>query len=142
MSGREEKAVELYNSGYNCAQSVLGAYADILGMDPDMAFRISSPFGGGLAGMRHICGAVSGMSMTVGLKAGNSDPADKEKKKAAVTIVKMLMDEFTMENGSVICRQLRGLESGLPEGKSPKPCVEYVRTCARLIDKYLSQPGE
>lgn len=138
MEGREEKAVELFNSGYNCAQSVFGAYADVLGLDPDMAFSISSPLGGGLAGMRHVCGTVCAMSMAAGLKNGNIDPKDKEKKKAATERVKMLAEEFTKENGSIICRQLRGMEPGLAEGKTPKPCVEYIRTSARLISKYLT----
>lgn len=138
MKDREEKAVELFNSGYNCAQSVFGAYADLLGMDPDTAFRISSPFGGGLAGMRHVCGTVCAMSMAAGLKDGNTDPKDKEKKKAAAAKVKTLAEEFAKENGSIICRQLRGMEPGLAEGKTPKPCVDYVRTAAQLTGEYLA----
>ncbi len=142
MEDREEKAVELFNSGYNCAQSVFGAYADLLGLDADTAFSISSPFGGGLAGMRQVCGTVCAMSMAAGMKSGSIDPKDIEKKKAATANVKMLAEEFAKENGSIICRQLRGMEPGLPEGKLPKPCMEYVRTSARIISKYLTDPEQ
>lgn len=129
--------MELFNSGHNCAQSVLGAFADVLGMDTEQAFRVASSFGGGMAGMRHVCGTVTAMAMAAGLKYGPSDPSGKEERKTNYESVRMLSKEFTDEHGSIICRQLRGLEPGLPEGKSPKPCVEYVRTSAMLIEKHL-----
>jgi len=41
---RKEKAVQLFKEGYNCAQSVFGAYADLYEIPADMAFRISASF--------------------------------------------------------------------------------------------------
>lgn len=134
--------MELHRSGYNCAQSVLGAYADLLGMDTATAFRLTSAFGSGLAGMRHVCGSVNAMSMAAGLKKGFSDPAEKDKRKANLDTVKIMAEEFREEHGSIICRHLRGIEPGLAEGKSPKPCAEYIRTGAILIEKYLMNGQE
>ena len=34
-----ERARELFQSGYNCCQAVVGAYAEALGMDFDEAMR-------------------------------------------------------------------------------------------------------
>ena len=42
---RIEKAVELFKSGYNCSQSVVGAFADMYGFTEEQAFRMSASFG-------------------------------------------------------------------------------------------------
>ena len=49
---RIEKAVELFKSGYNCSQSVVGAFADMYGFTEEQAFRMSASFGGGIGRMR------------------------------------------------------------------------------------------
>ena len=54
---RIEKAVELFKSGYNCSQSVVGAFADMYGFTEEQAFRMSASFGGGIGRMRQTCGA-------------------------------------------------------------------------------------
>ena len=70
MESRVEQAVERFKKGCNCAQAVFVTYADRFGLDEGTAMKLSSPFGGGLAGMRHVCGTVSGMSMLAGLHIG------------------------------------------------------------------------
>ena len=137
MESRIEAAAELFKSGYNCAQAVFVTYADLFGIGREQALRLSSSFGGGIGGMREVCGTVTGMSMIVGLYNGMTQAGDKEGKKANYDLVQLLADRFKEENGSIICKQLLGLTPGLPSGKCKKPCVEYVRTCARLIEEHL-----
>lgn len=57
---RIERAVELFKSGYNCSQSVVGAFADMYGFTEEQAFRMSASFGGGIGRMRQTCGAACG----------------------------------------------------------------------------------
>lgn len=45
---RVEEAVRLFESGFNCAQSVFAAYADIFGMDKEAALKLASPMGAGM----------------------------------------------------------------------------------------------
>ena len=45
---RIEKAVSLFKEGYNCSQSVVGAYADLYGFTFEQAIHISASFGGGI----------------------------------------------------------------------------------------------
>ena len=52
---RVQKAVELFMQGYNCSQSVFLAFADLYGMDEDMAKRVSAGFGGGKGRMGGSC---------------------------------------------------------------------------------------
>lgn len=137
--GRINKALELHKQGFNCAQAVFVAYADLYNMEEDTALRLSTSFGGGIGGMRHVCGAVSGMAMIAGLECGTSTPHDKEGKKQNYDRVKSLAEEFEKEHGSIICKQLLGLEECAAVTKK-KPCNEYITYCARLIeDKLLSK---
>lgn len=139
MEDRVEKAVGLFKEGYNCSQAVFVAYADLFEIDKELALKLSSPFGGGMGGMREVCGAVSGMTMLAGLHNGTCVPKDKDGKKANYETVQLLSSEFKEANGSIVCRQLLGLEPGLPDDKKKKPCVEYVRQCAELIEKHIAK---
>lgn len=139
METRVDKAAELFKGGYNCAQAVFVTYADLFGLDREMALKISSSFGGGMGGMRETCGSVSGMFMIAGLHNGVTVANDKESKKLNYETVQILANEFKNEHGSIICKQLLGLEPGLPADKKKKPCAEYVKTCSLLIEKYLLQ---
>ena len=133
MEERVEKAIELFKSGYNCAQAVFAAFADQYGIDKETALKLSSSFGGGVGGMREVCGAVCGMSMVAGLKTGMTVAKDLEQKKTNYNLVQKLANKFKEENGSIVCKQLLGLEPGIDSEKKKKPCVEYVRKCAELL---------
>lgn len=57
MEERIEKAIELFKEGYNCSQSVVAAFADMYGLTPEQALKVSASFGGGIGRMRQTCGA-------------------------------------------------------------------------------------
>ena len=80
MNKHSQKAFELFQQGYNCAQSVAGAYAEEVGMDFETMIKMSSSFGGGMGKLREVCGAVSAMFLIAGLKKGYSNPNDDEVK--------------------------------------------------------------
>ena len=73
---RAERARDLFFEGCNCAQAVFLAFAEDR-MDRDTALKIASGYGGGMAGMRGVCGAVNGMFMACGLLRGSADPNDR-----------------------------------------------------------------
>jgi C_GCAxxG_C_C family probable redox protein len=75
------EAENLFSQGFNCAQAVAAAFCDKLGLNLKAALRLSSPFGGGMARMREVCGAVTGIFMVVGMKYGYSDATDLTAKK-------------------------------------------------------------
>jgi len=144
--GRVEKAVWLFESGFNCAQSVFAAYADLFGMDTETALKLACPMGGGMGRMREVCGTVSAMSMLSGLKGGNTDPQNEEAKKQSYEIVRQMAEAFRKENGSIICRELLGItameESAAPSKRtqeyySSRPCTGFVRSAAEIVEQYL-----
>lgn len=98
MSEKTEKARELFKSGYNCSQAVLGVFCEELGLDFDTAMKLSSSFGGGMGRMREVCGTVTGMFMAAGL-AYYLNSSDKGKQ---YEIVQTLAKKFKEKNGSII----------------------------------------
>ncbi|MBE6345269.1 MAG: C_GCAxxG_C_C family protein [Spirochaetaceae bacterium] len=149
-----EKAKSLFESGYNCCQAVLCAYADELGLDETTALKIASSFGGGMGRLREVCGAVSGMFMVCGLRDGytNIDGVNAhEEKMSHYERIQELARKFINENGSIICRELLGLapkkssldmDSPVPEKRSDeyykkRPCAELVAMAASFLEKEL-----
>ncbi|MFI3291884.1 MAG: C-GCAxxG-C-C family protein [Rikenellaceae bacterium] len=123
---RVEMARKNFSSGYNCAQSVVLAYSDIMDVDPKILATLSASFGGGMGRLREVCGAVSGMSMVAGALAPAFDPAERAAKSANYTLVKNLADEFKSQNGSIICREL------LLHG-AKRPCAKLVEMAAEIV---------
>lgn len=144
-----QKAKELFESGYNCSQAVLLAFADKFGMDFQTAQKISATFGGGMGRMREVCGAVSGMLMVLGLATNEYAPSDTAKKAEQYKAVQQLANEFRKKNGSIICRDLLGLtKSGekisvptpserTDEYYKKRPCALLVQDAAEIIENYL-----
>ena len=143
-----EQAKELFKSGYNCSQSVLGAFCEELGMDFKDAMKISSPFGGGIGRMREVCGTVSGMFMALGLLCGVEDNSDPSAKGELYKKVQALAEKFKEKNGSIICRELlEGVESSTKPQPSDRndayykkrPCVELVGDAVEIFCKFLQE---
>ena len=57
---RSDYAEKLFREGYNCAQTVFGAFHDVTGMELKDAVKIASPMGAGFGKLREVCGAACG----------------------------------------------------------------------------------
>lgn len=145
MESRVEDAVKRFEEGYNCCQAIFATYADLFGIDNQTALKLSSPMGGGVARMREICGAVSGMVMIEGLMNGNTDPADKQAQGRTYETARVMCDRFKEENGSILCRDLIGQkreQSAVPSERTPeyyakRPCSAIVASAARILEQEL-----
>ncbi len=82
MSERAEKAAKLHREGYNCCQAVACVFADELGMDESLLYKIGEGFGGGMGTGKGVCGAMSGAAILAGLvhSDGNTDDPGNTKK--------------------------------------------------------------
>ena len=145
---RKEKAMQGFRDGYNCAQSIVLAFEDMLTIDLDTALKIASPFGGGMGRLREVCGSVSGMFMVLGFVKGYNEPGNYEGKKELYEHVQELARRFEEENGSIVCRDLLGLnvkkEDAAPEKRTEeyykkRPCVELVGCAAEILEQYLNE---
>ena len=151
MGNKPECAVKLFKEGYNCSQAVLGAFCDELGLDLATALKLSSSFGGGMGRLREVCGAVSSIFMVAGLKYGYDDPKDMALKQKHYELIQLLSQKFKEENGSIICRELLGLdiqhdrpepEARTKEYYKKRPCVELVKCAAEIMDEVMKERGD
>ena len=146
---KREKALRLFEEGYNCAQSVFGAFCEDLGLDFDTAIKFSSAFGGGMGRLREVCGAVSGMFMVLSVKDGYTSPTAKEEKMELYKKVQALASEFKEKNGGTyICRELlenvKTTQGHVPEDRTAeyyhaRPCLKYVGDAAEIMENYLKK---
>lgn len=144
---RAERARRLFNEGYNCAQSVALAYADITGLDEPMVATITASFGGGMGRMREVCGAVSGMSFLASFISPCPTADNAEAKRQNYALVQQFAECFKKQNGYIVCRQLLGIDrpkddptpsARTAEYYKKRPCAEYVYDAALIVGRYLS----
>ena len=65
MLRSENARLNMVESKMNCAQSVLTAFSDELGLDRNTALRLARGFGGGMGRTGKTCGAVTGAYMVI-----------------------------------------------------------------------------
>lgn len=142
-----KKAGELFREGYNCAQSVFCAFSDELGFDFETALKLASSFGGGMGRLREVCGAVSAMFMIAGLKYGYTTPNNDEIKGEHYARIQELAARFKEKHGTIICRELLGLDvkqdNPTPSKRTEqyykdRPCEDIIRDAAEITAEYIS----
>ncbi len=151
---REDRAEELFRSGFNCAQSVVGVFCEELGIDTDTAMKLTECFGGGFSRLRLVCGAVSGMGIVAGM-ALSRGAGEGNTRAAVYGKTQELAERFRANNGSIICAELLGIDkdkdggmyaSG-PEKRTEayykkRPCIQCIRECVRLAEEGLKEQLE
>ncbi|MBQ2421401.1 MAG: C_GCAxxG_C_C family protein [Flavobacteriales bacterium] len=128
-----ETAAALFGEGFNCAQAVVAAYGTQYGFTREQCLKMSASFGGGIGRMRETCGAACGLFLLAGLETGAIEGRDTASKMNNYATVKKLADRFIEENGALRCEDILSLAR---EGKCAAPCVERVRSAARLWEEY------
>lgn len=143
----KDRAEALFMNGCNCAQATAAAFADEFGRSEAEILRMTAGFGGGVGGLREICGAVSGMAFIAGLDRGSYDPLDKEAKTAFYALIQEAHGEFVARFGTGICRELLEKNecafSAAPSERTPayyaeRPCARFVGGAAEIIANKLA----
>ncbi len=154
LSPREEKALSLFAAGYNCAQAVFAAFADLTDLGEKDALRIASSFGGGIARQRETCGSVSAAALTLGYLFGYDQP-DRELCRAHYARVSEFCNRFREANGSLNCAELLSLTAkkvasdradAAPTPRSPdfytkRPCARLVLSAVEILEAMLREDG-
>ena len=117
----KEKATELHNKGYNCAQSVLLSMKEYTGLEDGPAASIAGGFGLG-AGCRELCGALSGAIMTAGMKIG------AENRPKIIAAEKEITAAFREKFGAVRCEDLKAAKI---------PCETLIAFAAEKTEEIL-----
>ena len=130
-----ERALELLEAKYNCAQSVFAACATDDGLSEAQRLAISAAFGGGVAKQGEICGALIGALMALGEMRSAvlaADPAAGGD--AVVAQAKEIIAAFRAAHGSILCRELTGCLLDTEEGLRSFKERDVIHTvCAKLV---------
>jgi len=136
---RIEKAFQLFNSGFNCAQAVFAAFADDL---PEQTrLKLATGFGGGLGRQGEVCGAVSGAVMAISHKRGRASLEETGARDETYRLVGEFLREFKSRYASMDCRDLLGVDMSLPgqhevaaaRGLFREVCPAIVKTAAEIL---------
>lgn len=141
---RVNRSVNKFNEGYACSQAILSEYGESLGLDRDLALKISSGFAGGMR-RGETCGAVTGAFMVLGLIFCGDDSDKIEGRKNIYGAVSEFTQAFEQHHGTVLCKALLGCDIGTPEGMSAAKegnlfqtkCPQFVETAATLLDRMI-----
>lgn len=158
VEDRKRMAEDLFRKGYNCCQSVLLTFADVLELNKLASAKvlavIGSGFGGGMARMREVCGSFSAAVCLSGFISPANDPDVKDARKNNYALVQEFAETFKEKNGgSIICRELLGLDRRIKEGPTPsvrseefyrkRPCPGIISETAGMVaEKFIELAGK
>jgi C_GCAxxG_C_C family probable redox protein len=132
----EDKAEENSVNGYNCAESVLLAFLS----DWEKYFRsgitsaAATAFGGGMGRSGHICGAISGGLIAIGLAVGRTDAKDEGGRQEAYEASRELLQSFRKQWGALTCRELTQCDLSTPEGYEKYRQLKLNETkCSKIV---------
>jgi C_GCAxxG_C_C family probable redox protein len=145
MEDRKKQAIDLFNNGYNCAQSVIGAYQDKLGKRTDVLMDMASGFGGGMGRLQRTCGAVTGAFMVMSSLSDHSLPGAKERLESDIqAFARRFRDHF----GELNCKALLGydlnseeeLQKAHEEMAFDERCTRFIEYAVEMLDDLLNNP--
>ncbi len=148
MSKKQDMAVETFSSGFNCAQSVLSTFSNLLEMEPDQLKSVSAGFGGGMGKLQETCGAATGAYMLFSIYCSNQTADNDEAKAASALMIRKFSQKFVRIEGSTNCKTLIGVdlqtEEGMKEAKDKglfdNICGRCVRTAVGIVEEMLDSP--
>jgi len=138
-------AIECFNKGFNCAQSVFSSCSEQLGLDKTRALKIAGSFGGGMCQLGETCGAVTGAFMLIGLKYGKATEDDAEAKEKTSLLVKEFAERFKAKYGSIKCAGVIEYDFSTEEGRKAANenkawrsiCEKAVRDAVGIVEELL-----
>ena len=145
---RREIAMENFLKGYNCSQSIVLAFKDMLPIDEELLSKMASSFGGGMGRLREVCGSVSGMFMVAGFLYGYDGPETGQVKADHYARIQELARRFEEKHGSIVCREMLGLsvrhdvptpEARTKEYYKKRPCAEIIGDAAEILEQYINE---
>lgn len=128
METRKHIAAEKKHCGsHNCAQAIVHTYADIAGMDEQLAMNVANAFGAGMGNMEGTCGALVGAGIVLGM-------LNKDKAKAMKDMRKIMM-KFQTRNGATQCKVLKGVGTKIVL----RECPLCVADAAEFLEEQIRE---
>jgi C_GCAxxG_C_C family probable redox protein len=147
MEQKEQKAVESFKSGLNCAQAVLTAYSDDLGFDKSLASMISCGFGGGMGRLQETCGAVTGSFMVLGIHYCKKYTDNKDRKEKTYAAIQSFDRKFKSIYNTTSCKTLLNCDLKTEEGQKFHKeqnqgeliCSKCIADAVRIVNELIEK---
>ena len=118
---------------------MLAGFGELYGLDRPTAFKLARAFGSGM-GMGRECGAVTGALMIVGFKVQEAT-SEKETRYRVYDLAREFVRLFEEKRGTILCKDLLGVDLGTPEGRDKAIkdnlfrtlCPGFVRDAAQIL---------
>lgn len=140
----EEEAKGYFNSGYNCAESVLLALSKLPALDgrrlDRLVPRAATGFGGGLARNGSLCGALSGAAMAIGLALGRDDA--QASRDPCYPAVDRLVADFQERFCSSLCRDISRVDMKTEEGRRRYQMLVHNEICNPVVAWTARRAGD
>lgn len=130
---RKELAISLHDKKYNCCQAVACTFADEIGVDKETLFKAGEAFGLGMGCMGGTCGAVAGAVMLAGFKNSDGNLEAPATKADTYKLSKEILKSFEAKNGSTICGELKGINTG----KVLRSCPDCIMDAVEIAERVL-----
>jgi len=142
MQERKNRALELFGDGYNCAQSVIGAYEDKLGKSTHVLMDMAMGFGAGMGKLQSTCGAVTGAFMVMSTLTNQRMPGAKERLESDI---QAFARRFREQFGELNCKVLLGydlnseeqLQKAHEEMAFDNHCTRFIEYAIELLEDIM-----
>jgi len=144
LSERKERIQQIYDSGFNCAESVLKAAQEIYHLPgAEVVPRVASGLGGGIGRKGSVCGALTGGILALGLAMGRMDPKDTAARDQIYARARELYGRFEREFGTVLCFNLTQCDLTTKEGQQKfKKLGLHKNLCSKFVQGAVDWMGE
>ncbi len=144
---QKEKAVQSFLEGYNCAQSIVSAFGDELGLDEKQGLKLATGLGAGINYQGKTCGAVLGAFIILGLRYGVENAGEQEGKLKLRMILDKFSEEFSDQYHSLECKGILGmdvsnkieLETLREKNVFKEYCPRVVESSAEIVKRMLKE---
>ena len=131
---RAEKAAAMHREGFNCCQSVACVFADALGIDESLLYKMGEGFGGGMGTGKGVCGALSGAAMLAGLVHSDGNTADPgNTKKETMKAAGAMQRKFIEQAKGLYCIDIKTGNNG----QMFTSCDDCIRIGVRVAEEVL-----
>jgi len=142
-NSKVNNAVDFFNSGFNCSQSVLSVYCEEFGLDKDTALKLACGLGAGMGRLQETCGAVTGAYLVIGMKYGNNNHDNKAAKEQTYALVQEFALRFEERNKTTKCSDLLGVDlqgddKSFASKRVHEICPGLVKDAVEILESVLT----
>lgn len=116
--------------GYNCAETILRTFNDVLDLQLGQNVRIAAGFGGGIGQTGCVCGALNAAIMVINLLAGRQ--SGQESIKPIYALTAEFHSLFTQKYGAACCRAIKAKRQGAG-------CNDLIMQTASLLAEFIQE---